>query len=159
LRRSHGTIAKPNGIKALSAKHAPSTEIEPVLTTGRNLLRDLPIEYAKRAKAKDALVSTSLHNDMLALSESIILNHAAALTSRRRQLNLSSNHGQDDSRWQQEVESFIDEVIEASGCHVRSSPELLRAVRWMIASATAQFALPTVALSLDRESTIIEDAA
>jgi hypothetical protein len=94
---------------------------------------------------------------MLALSESIILNHAAALTSLRRQLNLSSNHGQDDSRWQQEVESFIDQVIEASGCHVRSSPELLRAVRWMIASATAQFALPTVPIPL--ESAVVEDAA
>jgi hypothetical protein len=143
----------------LSAKRAPSIEIEPVLTTGRNLLRDLPIEYAKRVKAKAAFVSTSLHNDMLALSESIILNHAAALTNRRRQLNLSSNNGQGDFRWLQEVESFIDEVIEASGCHVRGSPELLRAVRWMLASATAQFALPTVPSSLDRESAIIEDAA
>jgi len=148
-----------NGIKALSAKHAPSIEIEPVLTTGRNLLRDLPIEYAKRVQAKAALESTSLHNDMLALSESIILNHAAALTSRRRQLNLLSNHGQDDSRWLNEVESFIDEVIEASGCHVRSSPELLRAVRWMIASATAQFTVPTVPVSLDRESEVVENAA
>jgi hypothetical protein len=128
-----------------------------VRTTGRNLLRDLPIEYAKRVEAKAALESTSRHNDMLALSESIILNHAAALTSLRRQLNLSSNHGQDDSRWQQEVESFIDEVIEVSGCHVRSSPELLRAVRWMIASATAQFALPTVPIPL--ESAVVEDAA
>ncbi|HTD72404.1 MAG TPA: hypothetical protein VK652_02675 [Steroidobacteraceae bacterium] len=110
-------------------------------------------------QAKAALESTSLHNDMLALSESIILNHAAALTSRRRQLNLLSNHGQDDSRWLNEVESFIDEVIEASGCHVRSSPELLRAVRWMIASATAQFTVPTVPVSLDRESEVVENAA
>jgi hypothetical protein len=123
------------------------------------LLKDLASEYAKRAEAKAALVSTSWHNDMLALSEAIILNHAGALTSRRRQLNLSSNHGRDDSRWLQDVESFIDEIIEASGCQVRSSPELLRAVRWMIASATAQFNLPTVPLSLDRESAAVEDAA
>jgi hypothetical protein len=130
-----------------------------VLTTGRNLLKDLAIEYAKRAQAKAARVSASWHNDMLALSESIILIHAAALTSRRRQLNLSSNRGQDDSQWLQEVESFIDQVIEASGCHVRSSPELLRAVRWMIASATAQLAAPTGPVSLDRESAAVENAA
>jgi hypothetical protein len=113
------------------------------------LLRDLPIEYAKRVKAEAALASASWHNDMLALSEAIILNHAGALTSRRRQLNLSSNHGRDDSRWLQDVESFIDEIIEASGCQVRSSPELLRAVRWMIASATAQFASLGTSLPVD----------
>jgi aspartyl/asparaginyl beta-hydroxylase (cupin superfamily) len=130
-----------------------------VRTTGRNLLRDLPIEYAKRVQAQAALESTSWHNDMLALSESIILNHAAALTSLRRQLNLSSNHGKDKSRWLHEVESFIDEVIEASGAHVRSSPELLRAVRWMIAGATAQFAVPTAPVSLDSENAVVKNAA
>jgi hypothetical protein len=62
-----------------------------VRTTGRNLLRDLPIEYAKRALAKAALVSISTHNDMLALSESIDVKHAAKLTNRRRQLTISSN--------------------------------------------------------------------
>lgn len=130
-----------------------------MLTTGRNLSRDLASEYAKRARAKAALVSTSWHNNMLALSEAIILKHAAALISRRRQLTLTSNHGLDDSRWLQEVECFIDNVIEESGGHARSSPERLRAVRWMIASATAQFSLPTVPLSLDRESAVVEDTA
>ena len=130
-----------------------------MLTTGRNLLRDFPVEYAKRAQAKAALVSTSWRNDMLALSESIILNHSAALISRRRQLAIDSNRGLDDSRWLHEVECFIDEVIEASCDHVRSSPDLLRAVRWMIASATAQFYLPTVPFSLDRESAVVENAA
>ena len=128
-------------------------------TTGRNLLKDLASEYAKRAQAKAALVSTSWHNDMLALSESIIMKHAAELISRRRQLTITSNHGLDDSRWLQDVECFIDEVIEKSGGHVRSSPERLRAVRWMIASATAQFARPKAPLSLDRESAVVEDAA
>jgi hypothetical protein len=124
------------------------------------LLKDLPIEYAKRAQAKAALVSTSSwHNEMLALSESLVVKHAAELMSRRRQLALNSSHGQDDSRWLQEVECFIDQVIDKSGGHVRSSPERLRAVRWMIASATAQFNLPTVPLSLDRESAVVEDAA
>jgi hypothetical protein len=115
-----------------------------VRTTGRNLLKNLASEYAKRAQEKAAPVSPSWHNDMLALSESIIVKHAAELISRRRQLTRPSNEGQDDSRWLQEVECFIDEVIEVSGGHARSSPERLLAVRWMIASATAQFALPTV---------------
>lgn len=134
------------------------TEIEPVRTTGRNLMKDLATEYAKRALARAALASTSWHNNMLALSESVIVKHAAALTSRRRQLTMTSSHGiDDDSGWIQEVERFIDEVIEESGGHVRSSPERLRAVRWMIASATAQFALPTV--PVPHESAVVEDAA
>jgi hypothetical protein len=130
-----------------------------VRTTGRNLTKDLASEYAKRARAKAALVSTTWHNNVLNLSESLIVKHAAELMSRRRQLTLTSNHGLDDSRWLQEVECFIDQVIDKSGGHVRSSPERLRAVRWMIASATAQFNLPTVPLSLDRESAAVEDAA
>jgi hypothetical protein len=130
-----------------------------VRTTGRNLSKDFASEYAKRARAKAALVSTSWHNNVLNLSEFLIEKHAAELMSRRRQLTLSSIHGLDDSRWLQEVECFIDQVIDKSGGHVRSSPERLRAVRWMIASATAQFNLPTVPLSLDRESAAVEDAA
>jgi hypothetical protein len=128
-----------------------------VRTTGRRLLRDLAIEHAKRTQAKAALVSTSWHNDMLELSESIIVTHAAELTSRRRQLTMTSNHGLDDSRWLQEVECFIDEVIEKSAGHVRNSPERLRAVRWMIASATAQFAFSRVSPSVD--SAVVADAA
>ena len=96
---------------------------------------------------------------MLALSESIVVKHAAELTDRRRQLTLSSNQGHDDSRWLQEVECFIDEFIETAGGHVRSSPGRLRAVRWMIASATAQFTLPAVPFSRASESTVVEDAA
>ena len=118
-------------------------------TTGRNLLRDLPIEYAKRALAKAALASTSWHNNMLALSESIIVKHASELTVRRGQLTITSDYGQDNSRWLLEVECFIDEVIEKSGGHVRSSPERLQAVRWMIASATAQFASLGTSLPVD----------
>jgi hypothetical protein len=134
----------------------PPRETELVRTTGRNLLKDVASEYAKRARAKAALVSTSWHNDMLTLSESIIVKHTATLISRRRQLTTNSL---DDSRWLQEVECFIDEVVEASGGHVRSSPERLQAVRWMIASATAQFALPTVPFSLDSKSAVVADAA
>jgi hypothetical protein len=134
----------------LSADHARRpTESKPVRTTGRDLVKDLASEYAKRVRAKAALVSTSWHNNMLVLSESIVVEHAAELIARRRQLTINSKYGLDDCRWLQEVECFIDEVIEGSGGHVRSSPERLQAVRWMIASATAQFASSKAALSLD----------
>jgi hypothetical protein len=86
---------------------------------------------------------------MLALSESIILKHAAELIGRRRQLSITSKSGLDPSRWLQEVECFIDEVIEKSGGHVRSSRDRLQAVRWMIASATAEFDLSKASFSLD----------
>ena len=118
-------------------------------TTGRNLVKDLASEYAKRARAKAALVSTSWHNSMLILSESLVGQHAAELTVRRRQLTINSKCGPDDSRWLHEVECFIDEVVEESGGHVRSSPERLQAVRWMIASATAQFGASKAAFSPD----------
>ena len=128
-------------------------------TTGRNLLKDLASEYAKRSQAKAATVSTSWHNSVLNLSELIILKYAAALTVRRKELTLTSNGGLDDSRWLQEVECFIDLVIDKSAGHVRDSPELLRAVRWMIGSATAQFASSTDPASLEAQSAVIEDAA
>jgi hypothetical protein len=130
-----------------------------VRTTGRNLSKDFASEHAKRTRAKVALITTSWHNNVLNLSELIIVKHAAELIARRRQLTLTSNIGLDDCRWLQEVESFIDDVIDKSGGHVRSSPERLRAVRWMIAGATAQFALPSALLSLDRESAVVEVAA
>lgn len=119
--------------------------------------QDLASEYAKRARARAALLSTSWHNDMLVLSESIIVKHAAELISRRRQLTMTSNHGVEDSRWLQEVELFIDEVLEGSGGHVRSSSERLQAVRWMIASATAQFGSSKASSWLD--GAIVADAA
>jgi hypothetical protein len=37
---------------------------------------------------------------------------------------MTSNHGLGDSRLQ-EVDSFIDEVIEKAGRHVKNSPELI----------------------------------
>jgi hypothetical protein len=130
-----------------------------VRTTGRHLVQDFAGEYAKRARAKAALVSTSWHNTVLNLSESLVDKHAAELNSRRRQLTPPSNSAPNDSRWLQEVESFIDRVIDKSGLYVRSSPERLRAVRWMIASATAQSVSLTAQTSFDGESGVVQDAA
>jgi hypothetical protein len=158
LRCKYGTIARSGGVKMISAKPHPS-EIERGRTTGRNLIRDLAGEYAKRALAKAARASISWHNDILALSESIIVKHAAELINRRRHLTSNSKHGPDDSRWLQEVECFIDEVKEVSGVDAQSSPELWRAVRWMIAGATAQLAVTTAPASLDRQNAIRGNAA
>ena len=128
-------------------------------TTGRNLLRDLTHEYAKQARAKAALVSTSWHNEMLTLAESIIVKHAPELICRRRQLTVTSNHGLHDSLWLGEVDFFIDEVIEKSGGPVKNSPELLRAIKWMIAGATAQFASSRLPFLLEMKSAVVGDAA
>jgi hypothetical protein len=130
-----------------------------VRTTGRNLVQDFASEYEKRARAKTALVSTSWHSNVLNVSEGLIEKHAAKLTVRRRQLTPTSTSALDDSRWLQEVESFIDQVIDKSGLHVRSSPDRLRAVRWMIASATAQYASSTAHTSFDGEIAVEQDAA
>ena len=93
--------------------------------------------YVLASMPTSTSTSTSTYNKLLQLAELSIVSHAAQLRARRRQLTTGANHGQDDSRWLQEVETFIDEVIEASVGPVRSSPECLRAVRWMIAGATA----------------------
>jgi hypothetical protein len=96
-------------------------------------------------------VPTSCHNNMLVLSELIIMEHAAELTLRRRQLTVTSAYGSiDESQWLRELDSFIERTIEPSGAHVTGSPELLLAVRWMIGSATAQFASSRAAFSPDR---------
>jgi hypothetical protein len=129
-----------------------------VRTTGRNLNSDFAGEYAKRARAKAAFVTASWHNTVLNVSESIVATHAAELTARRRLLSLASEHDQDDSRWLLEVERFIAEVIDKAG-YVRSSPGRLRAVRWMIAGATAQFASTSAQTTLDREDAVVQDAA
>jgi hypothetical protein len=96
---------------------------------------------------------------MLTLAESIIVKHAPELICRRRQLTVTSNHGLHDSLWLGEVDFFIDEVIEQSGGPVKNSPELLRAIQWMIAGATAQFASSRLPFLLDMKSAVVADAA
>ena len=95
---------------------------------------------------------------MLALTEHIVAAHAADLIARRRLLTVASNDGWDESRWLKEVECFVDEVIEESGCHVKRSPELLQAVQWMIASATARFASSQAPISVELSNALVADA-
>jgi hypothetical protein len=155
VRHGRGRIAITNGIKELFVIRG----VRPVRTTGRDLVHDFASEYVKHARAKAAFVSTSWHNHVLNVSESIVAQHAAELTVRRRQLTFASGQGLDDSRWLQEVERFITDVIDKSGGYVRNSPGRLRAVTWMIASATAQFALTAAPSSLHGENAVVRDAA
>jgi hypothetical protein len=108
---------------------------------------------AGRSEGRDAACR---RNNALHLCELIIVQQAPRLILRRRQLTVAAAHGLDDSRWLQEVERFIDDVIEESGCHVRNSPEQLQAVRWMIAGATARFGLPG---AIDMASELLQNAA
>jgi HJR/Mrr/RecB family endonuclease len=88
------------------------------------------------------------HDNTLIRSEFIITQHTSELIVRRRQLTTTSNYGLvDDSQWLQEVEFFIDEVIDKSGGEVRSSIEHLLIVRQMIDTATARFAYSRVSFS------------
>jgi hypothetical protein len=101
---------------------------------------------------------TSWHNNMLALSEYIISQHAADLIARRWQPTVSGTYALDESSWLQEVDSFIDDVLESSGAHVNRSPELLRAVQWMIAGATARLTPTKAPRSIDSQTDAFANA-
>jgi restriction system protein len=98
------------------------------------------------------LVSPVWHDNTLIRSEFIVTQHTAELLVRRRQLTITSNYGLvDDSQWLQEVEFFIDEVIEKSGGEVRISTARLRTVRQLIDSVTARFASSRAPFSPDMD--------
>jgi HJR/Mrr/RecB family endonuclease len=104
------------------------------------------------ARHKDALVSAESHDNTLIRSEFNITQHTDELIVRRRQLTTTSNYGLvDDSLWLQEVEFFIDEVIDKSGGEVRSSTAQLCAVTKMIDAATARFASSRASFSPDMD--------
>jgi restriction system protein len=120
--------------------------------------RDLA-EHLASKKAAPALLSheaivlsPAWHDNTLIRSEFIITQHTAELLVRRRQLTVTSNYGLvDDSQWLQEVEFFIDEVIEKSGGEVRSSPARLGTVRRLIDTVTAGFASSRAPFSPDMD--------
>jgi HJR/Mrr/RecB family endonuclease len=104
------------------------------------------------ARYKDALVSAEPHDNALIRSEFLITQHTDELIIRRRQFTTTSIYGLvDDSQWLQEVEFFIDEVIDKSGGEVRSSTAQLCTVRKMIDTATANFASSRVSFSPDMD--------
>jgi restriction system protein len=120
------------------------------------LAQELAAQLAAHAKFwdrhKDTLVSTESHDNALIRSEFTITQHTAELIVRRRQLTITSNYGlTDDSQWLQEVEFFIDEVIDKSGGEVRCTPARLCTVRQMIDTVTAGFASSQVSFSPDMD--------
>jgi restriction system protein len=106
----------------------------------------------KLASRKADLARATYHESILALADAIIREHAAELTIRRKQLTVTLSYGVvDDSKWQQDVEFFIDELIENSGGDVRSSAVRLQSVRKMINTATAQFDVLRMSFSPDMD--------
>jgi len=104
------------------------------------------------ARYEDTVVSPTSHDNTLIRSEFNITQHTAQLIVRRRQLTTTSNYGLvDDSQWLQEVEFFIDEVIDKSGGEVRSSPGQLCRVRQMINTVTAGFSSSRLSFSPDMD--------
>jgi restriction system protein len=99
-----------------------------------------------------AVVWSAWHESSLIRSEFLITQHTGELIVRRRQLTITSNYGLvDDSQWLQEIDLFIDDVIDKSGGDVRSSTEHLRTVKQMIDSATAGFASSRASFSPDMD--------
>jgi restriction system protein len=117
--------------------------------------QELPSQAAAQGHALASRRATALaswHRNMLTLSESIINEHAAELAIRRRQLTSTSNYGLvDQSKWLQEVEFFIDEIIEESCGHVGNSPQRLQEVRVMIEQATANYSASRIGFSSDMD--------
>jgi HJR/Mrr/RecB family endonuclease len=123
-------------------------------TQARNLAEHLASENAARAltSCAEVLVLAPLYDNTLIRSEFLLMQHAPELIVRRRQLTTTSNYGLvDDSQWSQEVEFFIDEVIDKSGGEVRNSTARLCTVRQMIDTATARFASSRVSFSPDMD--------
>jgi HJR/Mrr/RecB family endonuclease len=99
-----------------------------------------------------ALAVVTYNQAMLTLTETIIAGHAAELEIRRKQLTSTLNYGLiDNSKWLNEIEFFIDQVITPKGCDVRSAPERVLAVREMIDAATANYINSRVCFSADMD--------
>jgi restriction endonuclease Mrr len=76
----------------------------------------------------------------MALATALVSEHAAELAVRRKQLTTVLNYGVvDDTKWRQDIEFFIDKVIEPAGCAIRGSESRLEIVRRAIAEATNDF--------------------
>ena len=92
-------------------------------------------------KRKGALVDALATKAVLDLAEGIVIEHAAELTLGRKQLTITlRDGGVDDSKWLEERDFFIDQIIEPQVGNITNSLERLLAVWEMIDDATAQFA-------------------
>jgi hypothetical protein len=94
--------------------------------------------HATLASPKAAHTWVTHNQRVLALAEALIDRHATELSLRRRQLTVTLSYGVvDDSKWLQEIDFFIDNLMKNQGCDVRDSPSRLRKIKQMINTATA----------------------
>jgi restriction system protein len=113
-----------------------------VIAIGRTIER-------RRKRAAAIVLATK---DALANAETIVKNHAAELTIRRKQLTVTLNYGLVDvSKWEQERDLFIEKIVDPQAGEILTSGERLFAVWQMIDAATAQFASSKVRFSPDMD--------
>jgi hypothetical protein len=81
----------------------------------------------------------------------IIAEHRSELTIRRNQLTRTSSEAAvDNTKWTQEVEFFIDQIVEPqANISIRHSPERLNAVRSLIDAATVHYLSSRICFRLD----------
>jgi len=92
-------------------------------------------------KRRGALADALATKNVLEPSEAIVKEHAPELTLGRKQLTITlSDGGVDDSKWLEERDFFIDQIVEPQVGNISNSLERLLAVWEMIDHATAQFA-------------------
>jgi len=95
----------------------------------------------KWKKRKSALADALTTKSVLDLAEAIVTLHAAELTLGRKQLSITRSDGSvGDSKWLEERDFFIDQIVEPQVGNITNSLERLLAVWQMIDHATAQFA-------------------
>lgn len=82
----------------------------------------------------------------------IIAEHRSELTIRRNQLTLTcSEAAAANTKWTQEVEFFIDQILEPqSNISIRHLPERLNAVRRLIDAATVHYLSSRICFRLDK---------
>ncbi len=101
--------------------------------------------------------SAADQESMIRGATAIVNEHATELTIRRKQLTATLNYGVvDDSKWRQDIEFFIDEVIESAGCNIRNFPSRVEAVRLAINEATHGFATSRLCFAPDMDPTDYE---
>jgi hypothetical protein len=94
--------------------------------------------HATLASQKGAHPWATHNQRVLALAQALIDRHATELSLRRKQLTVTISYGVvDNSKWLQEIDFFIDNLMKNQGCDVRDSPSRLQKIKQMINTATA----------------------
>jgi len=113
----------------------------PVLTACIGAMIILACATRTLKKRKSALADAFATKSVLDLAEAIVTEHAPELTLGRKQLTITlTDGGVDDSKWLEERDFFIDQIVEPQVGNITNSLERLLTVWEMIDDATAQFA-------------------